>query len=78
MKFLDKIGLQTIINWINEKFITSADVTETQFASLDVYTKDEVDSMLSSLLTALGNAYGGTWAIIDDSNGRTFRHTANN
>ena len=78
MKFLDKIGFQKLVSWINDKFVTAENVSETQFASLDVYTKDEVDSMLSSLLTALGNAYGGTWAIIDDSNGRTFRHTANN
>jgi len=78
MKFLDKLGVQKVIDWINNKFITAENYSETQFATLDTYTKNEIDAMLSSLLNALGNAYGGTWTIIDDSNGRTFRHTTNN
>ena len=77
MKFLDKIGFQKLVTWINSKFITAADVSETQFASMDVYTRDEVDQMFISLLSSLGSAYGGTWTIIDDSNGRSFRYTAN-
>lgn len=75
MKFLDKIGLQKVVTWINNRFITADNVSETQFASMDVYTRDEVDQMFSSLLSALGSAYGGTWTIVDDSNGRSFRHT---
>jgi len=77
MKFLDKIGVQKVINWINSKFITAEDYSETQYASIDVYSKNEIDSMLSSLLSALGDAYGGTWTIIDGSNGRSFRHMSN-
>ena len=65
MQFLDLTGVQRFKEYTDNKFITAESVSEVAEIETNSYTKQDVDEMLISLLTALEEPMNGTWVIVD-------------
>ena len=55
MQFLDINGVKRIKRYTDDTFVTSEDVSEIEDASLDFYTKSEIDSLLENIETVTDN-----------------------
>ena len=55
MQFLDINGVKRIKRYTDDTFVTSEDVSEIEDASLDFYTKSEIDALLENIETVTDN-----------------------
>lgn len=55
MQFLDINGVKRIKRYTDDTFVTSEDVSEIEDASLDFYTKSEIDALLENIETGTAN-----------------------
>ena len=55
MQFLDINGVKRTKRYTDDTFVTSEDVSEIEDASLDFYTKSEIDSLLENIETVTDN-----------------------
>lgn len=65
MQFLDINGVKRIKRYTDDTFVTSEDVSEIEDASLDFYTKSEIDEMISDVEAEIQSGGSGITSETD-------------